>query len=280
MKIRFGLALLALAALLPACGGDDGASGEPVAVQFAAMVGTEAFACGQTYMNVGNPSSDFTAQDLRFYVHDVRLVDDGGNEVPVDVDDDGKWQRDGVALIDLETGRPGCDAGSAETHEAIEGRAPAGTYTGLRFKLGLPFEMNHFDAAVQDPPLNVTSMFWNWLGGYKFLRVDGSTTELPGFHVHLGSTACDGANVMAPATACANENVSEIELTGFDPSANTVIVDLAGLFDGVDMTTNTMDTAAGCQSAPDDPDCEPVFHNIGLPWAGTPSSGQKLFRVQ
>ena len=34
--------------------------------------------------------------------------------------------------------------------------------------MGVPFESNHRDSTIAPSPLNITAMFWNWQGGYKF----------------------------------------------------------------------------------------------------------------
>ncbi|MFW6052206.1 MAG: MbnP family copper-binding protein [Myxococcota bacterium] len=273
-----GARSLALAVLatgwVAGCGDDD----EPVTIAFEAAVGDESFQCGQTYEGLGATGSDFTARDLRLYVHDVALLDAEGEPVAVNVDDDGQYQHAGVTLLDLADGGPGCNDGE-ETHTEVTGSAPPGEYTGLRFTVGVPFELNHDDVGTAPPPLNINQMFWNWLHGRIFVRVDGSTEDLPGFRAHIGSTACQGDNVQTPATSCDNENRPEVELTGFDPRTEPVVVDLAGLLEGMDLTSNTPDTAEGCRAEPNDPDCEPLFHNLGLPWDGVPSPGQQFFRA-
>ncbi len=42
---------------------------------------------------------------------------------------------------------------------------------------------------------------------------------------------------------------------------------------------NTDETAPGCMSQPMDPDCTPIFSNLGLPHMGESSAGQRLFRA-
>ena len=74
---------------------------------------------------------------------------------------------------------------------------PSQTYSGLRFRVGLPPESNHADPAsiaAGDPlhPL-VNGLHWNWRGGYVFLALEGAWTEpgadRRGFSHHLATDA-------------------------------------------------------------------------------------------
>ena len=60
----------------------------------------------------------------------------------------------------------------------MSGSAPRASYSGVRFTMGVPFELNHGDPTVAPSPLNITAMFWNWQGGYKFLKADMNSTGL------------------------------------------------------------------------------------------------------
>ena len=40
-------------------------------------------------------STSLELSDFRLYVHDVRLVTEGGDEVPVTLEQDGVWQHEG-----------------------------------------------------------------------------------------------------------------------------------------------------------------------------------------
>lgn len=146
-----------------------------VAINFEAWVGEEEFACGESYDNVGTSESTITPTDFRFYVSNVALVDEDGNAVPIELEQDGKWQYQNVALLDFEDGSGVCDNGTAETRTMVLGTVPEGNYESLQFTLGVPKKLNHEDAAIAPSPLNLTSMWWNWQGGYKFLRADLET---------------------------------------------------------------------------------------------------------
>lgn len=262
---------MALGVLLAACGG-----GREVELTFEGLVGGEPAACGGVYDGVGTSATELTLLDYRFYVHDVRLVTDDGREVPLDLIEDGEWQHAGVALLDFENG-DGCDSGTEPTNTLVRGTVEEdATFTGVRFRLGVPFELNHADASTAPAPLNYTSMFWSWNAGYKFLRIEGRTTGLPdGWRVHLGSTGCEGDG-RGNVTECLADNIAEVDLTGFDPDASTIVADLANLLSDSDLDTDA-GGPPGCMSGTDDPECLTVFHALGLAYQGSPAPGPPHF---
>ncbi|MCA9608696.1 MAG: metallo-mystery pair system four-Cys motif protein [Myxococcales bacterium] len=263
---------------------DAGPGDMPVTLTFAARVGTEDFACGTTYPGLGTAATDVIGQDFRFYVSDVRLVTADGTEAPVTLEQDGIWQQANVALLDFEDGSGPCASGNAPMRSTVVGTVAPGTYTTVRFTLGIPFELNHGDVAAADPPLNISGMYWVWQGGHKFLRIDLGFDGGGGYNVHLGSTMCTSSGPMeAPTTECMRPNRGAVELTGFDPSSSVIVADLAALVADADLTTNTMDSPPGCQSFPsDETDCGPIFPRLGLDYAtGAPgSTAQTFFSVE
>jgi uncharacterized repeat protein (TIGR04052 family) len=148
-----------------------------IAINFAAYVGESEFVCGESYEGVGTEESTITPTDFRFYVSNVSLIDQAGNAVPLKLQQDGKWQYQNTALLDFEDGKSACDNGTTEINTTVVGTIPQGDYQSLQFTLGVPQNLNHDDAAIASSPLNLTSMWWNWQGGYKFLRVDLTTKD-------------------------------------------------------------------------------------------------------
>jgi len=269
---------LAAAPGVAACGTDDG--GIPVTIQVAGKVGAQAFRCGEVYAGIGRSRADVITRDFRFYLHGIRLVRSDGSEVPLALDQDGRWQHEGTVLIDLEDGEEGCDAGDPETNTAVEGTVPEGTYTGLRFVLGVPLELNHVEADVAPPPLDVEPMFRSREEGHLHLRIDGTSSGLPdGWQVHLRSSGCS-VDAMGNVTSCAHGNRPQTFLDGFNPNDDVLVADMARLLDGADMNANAMDTPPGCTSTPDDGDCAPIFNNLGLSFAGSVPGPQRFFRME
>jgi len=287
-RLLLPLALVALAACGPAStatpdsGTPDAGGDVSITIPFKAKVGTRDFACGQTYM-LGTTSTQYQPKDFRLYVHDVALTDHDGRRLPVTLTPDGTWQGQGVALLDFEDASGACSNGTAATNTVLKGTvAPAAHYHMLHFKLGVPFALNHRDATAAEPPLNTTALFWNWMGGYKFLRADGNTTGLPtGYNLHLGSTGCVAGSAPNSVDHCDNPNVLQVNLD-FDLGSNTVVVDLGAVLADSNLDTNADGTPPGCMSSPTDEDCAPIFRNLGLPFGATPGdmARQKLFRVE
>jgi uncharacterized repeat protein (TIGR04052 family) len=252
----------------------------PVSIRFRAMVGSEELACGRSYSGIGLTKSTISPRDFRFYVHSVRLVDESGAEAPVQLDQDGKWQLDDVALLDFENATGACGNGTRDINAQVVGRVAAGrTFTGIRFSLGVPFEKNHTDLTKMPSPLNLTALAWVWNAGRKFARLDFSSTGAPrGYAIHLGSTGCtpDETKTTVP-TSCLAPNRALVELSHFNPQTDVVIADLAALLkdSNVDLAGKMM---SGCMSGPESDACAPLFANFGLPFHNQEAKSQVFFR--
>jgi uncharacterized repeat protein (TIGR04052 family) len=182
---------------------------------------------------------------------------------------------------------------------------PAGKYTGVRFTLGVPFKLNHGDPTIASSPLNITAMFWNWQGGYKFLKADMHSTglsakpamakmaaghgdhaahgndEASGFSLHLGSTLCASASRTESPSACKNSNRVTVAFENFDISQNIIVADLGALLSRANVDHNTPNTSPGCMSFPKDADCPEVMSALGLAYDGiAPTGGQKFFTMK
>jgi len=273
------------------------ADAQPVTLRFAADVNGQPFACGQSYAGVGITRSTITPSDFRLYVSEVALIDGAGRAVPVTLKQDGVWQVDNIALLDFENGTGPCRNGTAGLNTEVRGTVPAGRYVGLRFTLGVPFARNHGDPTVAPSPLNLTAMFWNWQGGYKFVKFDTASSGQPatvapphsqgggnasGFSVHLGSTVCASpSRTEAPRAACANPNRVAVAFDRFDPTKQTVVADIGAVLAGANVDSNAPNTSPGCMSFPGDADCLPVMGALGLAYGGVATPGpQRLFSVR
>lgn len=251
--------------------------GDAVSIEFAAKVGSQDFVCGETYDNLGTDDSSLQISDFRFYVQGVELRNADGDYVAVTLDDN-DWQTSNVALLDFEDGCT--DLGNEPTNTVVTGTVPAGVYDGLRFEMGVPFDLNHENPATAPSPLNLTSMQWDWQGGYKFLRIDSGTFSMTDWRMHLGSTGCDGDPVMGGTTSCTTSNRVGVELATFDPATDTVVADFAALVEGAAIEENQADTPVGCMAGPTDGDCGPLFENLGLPFGGSAAGTQSFFSAE
>jgi len=264
------------------CSDDSGDSGsQEVTLTFQAVVGSETFVCGDTYDNLGADDLTLSLVDFRFYVQDVELKNADGAWVPVALEDT-QFQIDDIALLDFEDG---CgEVGTIDMNDQIVGTVPEGEYDGLRFKMGLPPELNHRDESTAPGPLGVSALFWSWRGGYKFLRIDsGRIMDNPDvWRMHLGSTGCGNPEdpTTPPESPCTNPNRVDVEFGAFDLDANVVVADFEALVAGAPLSTNAEGTPAGCMSPPSDADCGPLFENLGLPFGEQPGGTQTFFSAE
>lgn len=287
---------LVAAALLSACGGDDGP--RDVTLEFAAVAGTAAVKCGTPVAGLGSGAVTAQLKDFRFYVSNVRMVRSDGSEEPLTLGPDDAWNLTSggnrVTLVDLEDATASCAGGTAGTNAVVRGKVPAGTYIGVRFTMGVPFALNHTDYAATPQPLDSQAMAWNWQAGRKFAKIEVTdpggatgTWTAKTFNVHLGSTGCTGNPASGQTVACVAPNRMEVALGTFDADTQRIAVDLQALLAGTDITVNRAG-AAGCMSGGTDPECPNVFRSMAIDWkadgtgTGLPIAGgasQTLFRA-
>lgn len=275
---------------------------QAVTLSFAGEFAGNPFSCGRAYDGIGRNGSTVDVVDYRLYVSNVRLLTENGDEVPVTLDQDGVWQAGGVALLDFEDGAGSCVNGTAPTNAMVRGTVPAGDYRGLAFDVGVPFAQNHVDPTLEASPMNLTALFWNWQGGYRFVKVDLATAGQPmdvaqtaddhagdgagsdearGWSLHLGSTGCASpSRTTAPEDPCAAPNRVPVRFEAFDPAVNVVVVDPARVLVEADVEVNAPDTSPGCMSFPDDADCLTVMTRLGLAYGDVPAGEQTLVSMR
>ena len=272
------------------CNGEGASGTVSVSIPVKAVMGSEDAVCSsngsaKTYSNIGakGKTATVTLKDMRFYIHDVKLVDAAGKETSIVLDESSNYQSSNVVLLDFEDGTGSCK-GNSGTNKIITGTIPAGLYTGIKFTLGVPFSSNHQDVTTASAPLNESGLFWNWRFGYKFLRIDfthSSGGSNFSYNLHLGSTGCPASlgtssSTKAPTVACKNPNTSTITLNKFTLNSSTLVLDIAELLASSALNvkavhnSNTGSGGAaaadkpGCMSSNTDPDCKVIFNKLGL----------------
>lgn len=308
------LKLIALAAAVATATGCSDSEEEAVAailtdqsitVNFAAKVADQDFNdnCTGKYATVGTGTGsgdEYKIEDYRMYIYDVHVHDPILGELDVELDQDGQWQHDNVALLDFESAHdatnPASDpasecTGTYETNTRIVGTVDADvdlTDTQICFEVGVPFQYNHLDkdAASTPSPLNAPGMMWVWKNGHKFIRVDGfgdpdGANEK--FVLHLGSQGDCQMQVMSdpnspPSAACSVPNTFEACISNFNVDTDSITVDVADVFAANDVSTNLggVNNKPGCQSFPGDDDCAEVFPRLGLEYS-TSNYGNATF---
>lgn len=258
--------------LLSGCGGGSNSdasspepqSRQPITLTFAARVGEHAIECEQmenTVVGTSNVHPEF--KDARLYLSDIQLIDQNGETTALQLDQDGKWQYQNVALLDFETGADSCANGNVSINTQIRGHVPQGDYSGVRFTLGVPTELNHFGINGDDAvsPLDVMGMNWSWQNGHKHLRLD-----VDGWNIHLGTTGCEVIDSENEIVDCATSrpNRPVYQFDHYRPAEQIIVFDYQKLVASSDIAVNTTNTPPGCMSSSGDPDCQGIFDSLGL----------------
>jgi uncharacterized repeat protein (TIGR04052 family) len=248
-----------LALLLSACARGTAT----VPVPFVASWGGQAVDCT-------TPVGGVALSDLRFFVSELEFRSADGSRIPAVLGENGRWQGNGVALVDLEDAAGSCLNGTPDVNDAILAQVPPGDYRGLRFVVGVPFAVNHSDPLGASAPLDDTTMHWHWRSGYKFLRTGVQHPE-GRFLLHLGSAGCEGT--VPDIRGCRYPNRFTVELDEWQPGM-TISVDVQVLA----RATGAPPGDVHCESGPADPDCRALMPVLGLDDAR--GGRQALFRVQ
>ena len=256
---------LLLVTILVACAACS-AKSVPVHIEFSASWAGQPVQCDD---------APLALTDLRFYVSEVLVIDSSGAEHPVSLTPDERWQQENIALIDLENGAGACSNGTSAMNTAIRGTVATSDFAGIRFTIGVPFDMNHANPLLAQPPLNDSAMHWHWRSGYKFLRA-GISSPNDRFWIHLGSTGCEGT--IQNITGCSSPNRVTVRLSDFSADGGRVALDLAELFRGIDLQDGT---GSDCSSSPAESECVAPFETLGLTIDGsTIMQPQKVFQAQ
>ncbi|HZG01733.1 MAG TPA: MbnP family protein [Chitinophagales bacterium] len=151
---------------------EPGASFGSIDMRFENEIGGAPIQMGQiAHQNpAGNP---FSVTMLKYYVTNVELVRDNGDV----------FKANNYDLINEED--------NDSKRIALE-NIPNGTYTSLRFKLGVDSARNH--TGVQDGDLDpINGMIWTWNTGYIFFKHEGNFKDTNGdtqlLLYHLGTDA-------------------------------------------------------------------------------------------
>ena len=262
-----GLAYLTGLLVLGCDSGDPPAQRPLRTLHFQATAHGNSLHCADPPQPLGSDQQLATLADLRFYVHDFAVIDAAGTLYPAQLQAEAGWVLGNLALIDLEDASGACSNGSAAQHRSVQltWSGPA-QVRGVQFRLGVPENLNHADVLAAKAPLNLSGLYWSWLGGYKHLRLDLATAPAAGWKLHLGATGCDQT---PKGTVCSHPNQSLIRLDDFDFGAQAVTLDLAQLLAESALGAEH----GGCMADLDDPLCAPLLHALGLPASATEAAG-------
>ncbi|MEO0556915.1 MAG: MbnP family protein [Bacteroidota bacterium] len=222
------------------------------------MAGGSALQAGQPFQVDGRTGQLDVA---RMYLSDIVLLHEDGREVSLTADPITVRARqlDDTEIQHTVTDRYVLVRGDAGRTSVSLGEVPSGTYTGVRFMLGVDGLDNRIameDAPASHPLANQTpSMHWNWNAGYVFLRMDGlldingdgtpdpavgdpGSADSGQWRLHLGQTA----------NATSVELTQDFEIEGGEMESLDLEVDFAEFVDGTnyDLPERRFCMTGGC----------------------------------
>ena len=282
---------------LVACGGGSGSQNQ-VSLKFKAVNDGQDVGCDSVMTGFGaDGRTTVGISDLRFYVSNLKYFDADGKELSTElvandfqfVDSSGS-----VALVDLTSNVSGTctnssiafGEGTERTNNQVVALVDEGKIASVSFDVGVPQKMMKEVVSTytaEDAPSPLREMYWSWASGYRhfvfnFTVKDKNNKNGEGY-LHLGSRDCggDGAVALTDRDSCGFLNTPAVSLKGFDPSTNTVTVDVAQALKGLGFVTEIYDSnppynpigsgpGVACHSSPPEaqPDCAPIFNNFGL----------------
>jgi uncharacterized repeat protein (TIGR04052 family) len=247
---------------------------EPKKITFQATYKKEALSCQTPFFHEANSTIEplnikkWQYQQLQFFIHNIEVKTKKAGWKPWLMTTN-PYQVDNIALLGEV-----CGEKNKQSHWqlALTPLTEAVNITELRFTVGVPFSQNHLNPLTQASPLNVSSMFWGWQGGHKFMRIE-LMSKNDDWLFHLGSTGCKALSpVRAPKEECLQPNRVLITLP-FTQHTTDIEFDLAVLFQHLTLTR-----ANNCQSAVDKESCKVLFENLAMN-TGTNQS-QLLFKAK
>jgi hypothetical protein len=193
--------------------------------------GSTPFVLNQAFTTVSGDTVRFAI--ARFYLSELSLVDTLGRAIPVRVLDTASTatiDNQTISLLDYINAQNG-------TFE-LELRAKPGLYRGMKFRIGVPFDLNHRDASILPKPLNVDQgMFWSWNSGYIFhrlegnYRLDGSFVDSSGvsrnFLYHIGG---DNRNLTVQLATIGGTSATRFDVDANGSSVFRAKMDYSRLF--------------------------------------------------
>lgn len=290
LRLKTKVTLLSLATVFMLTGCDSESENETsmteFSLDFTALSNGETVSCDTSLTGFGtNEEYSVGVRDLRFYVSNVAFYDQYGEEIETTFDDSDfqlNHSEGFVGLIDLTDNATGTciDSGTERTNTALTGMMLDTGVSKVTFDIGVPQAVMKdviATSSAEDAPSPLNEMYWSWASGYRHFVMNfaiENTSALTGEgFIHIGSKSCGDSGLLALENkdSCDYVNTAQVELTGFDPSMNTVVINLDELLTDVAFSSTNAETATetlgvSCHSASPDiqADCGPIFNNLGL----------------
>ena len=208
------------------CSEDDNPTGsnsvvnaKSIELRFVPTFGDDPLVLGETYVNAAGDSVQFTV--LKFYASEFGLIGTDGSEAAME----------GIDLVDFEDPQV-----ASNGYYSYTVKGELGTYRGVKFAVGVPFDQNHRDVSTQTAPLGPNSgMYWGWNPGYIFCKVEGRVDSMGTSVNFLYHTGEDNRRKTIRLASLSGDNVTEFVVADNDANLYTIKVDYSKFFEkGVD----------------------------------------------
>lgn len=295
---RRKLAALWLSPLLlsSACESEDEAppAPRPFDLRFEAVANGQAIGCTTPVSGLG-PNRDVIAgiSDLRFYISNVKLFDDQGGEVPLQLDQNEFQYQNGneqVTLIDLTSNTEGsCTQnaiafaeGTARVNSVLRGTTTVERVRRISFEVGVPQALMKQVIASntqEGAPSPLAEMYWTWATGYRHFVLNVQLkqgNEQGGGYLHIGSRDCGPkeGKALEDREACTFVNTPKAEFQVEALDRSKIVLDIPAILGGFDYRSPIYDPKTfevigeglglECHSAPNQADCAPLFSGFGV----------------
>lgn len=289
--------LLASLVTLSGCGDsssttpdDLDADTTPFTLNFSASSQGVDVGCDQFFTGFGpSANNSIGIGDLRFYVSNLRFRDFNDDVIDVQLADNDfqlNHSAGSVALIDfLGTGNSDssvsdlCNAVSestARTNTQITGRVSDDQIASIEFDVGVPQSLMQAviqSGSAEDAPSPLNEMYWSWASGYRHLVANFTmmnatyTSYVNNSAFHIGSRDCDGGSgkALTDEDSCGLVNTAKVVISDFDPSTDTINLDIEAAFTGLleaDIISSEWAKIGSAEGEVDESTCleEPVDH--------------------
>jgi hypothetical protein len=236
MKLFPNVMIIAAITLLTLAGCKKESTVEPPAtpdtrkeieLRFFPKFGTTPLQLNEKYLNAAGDSVWFTT--LKFYLSETALIDTLGAAIPLEGESHLHKGQHGTTpniwMVDFS------DAEFvANGYFSVHVKGNPGKYRGIKFSVGVPYDLNHRDVSTQDPPLGPNSgMYWAWNPGYIFHKMEGKVDSAGtprDFLYHLGLDHRKATITLASLSG----TVTEFVVSETGPNVFSIDVDYSKLF--------------------------------------------------
>lgn len=153
---------------------DDGSTGT-VELVITTTIGDKPLYFDSVYKSPAGEK--FSVTSLRFFLSDIALAKSTGTE--------------NAAITETANDVYFMDEGKEGQSCKIQFKVKEGSYSDIRFNIGVPRALNHADPATAKYPLDLSNgeMYWNWNSGYIFFLAEGKGEDVykNSFHLAIGS---------------------------------------------------------------------------------------------